>query len=98
LYPEIHVKKVQLLSLAVMLVVSASAAVAQQSGASKPAGTSMSPTDCSKAATQKHDHAAEGGRGTPHMQAHPCPSDSSASAAAAAAAKKKKSHDHQATK
>jgi hypothetical protein len=58
----------------------------------------MSKTDCSKAAKQKHDHAAEGGRGTPHMQAHPCPPDNSASAASAAAAKKKKSHDHQGTK
>ena len=91
-------KKVQALSIAVMLVVSVSAAVAQGPAASKPAGASMSPADCSKAAMQKHDHAAESGRGTPHMQSHPCPQDSSASAASAAAAKKRKSHDHQATK
>ena len=90
-------KKVQLLSLVVMLVVSASAAVAQGS-ASRPAGAAMSPADCSKAAQQKHDHAAEGGRGTPHMQAQPCPPETSASAASAATAKKKSSHNHQATK
>ena len=90
--------QIHLLSLAVVLAVSASVAVAQGSAASMPAGASMSPMDCSKAAQQKHDHAAEGGRGTPHMQAHPCPADNSASAASAAAAKKKARHDHPSTK
>jgi hypothetical protein len=90
--------QIHLLSLAVVLAVSASAVVAQGSAASKPAGASMSQMDCSKAAKQKHDHAAESGRGTPHMQAHPCPADNSASAASAAAAKKKASHSHQSTK
>jgi hypothetical protein len=46
----------------------------------------MSAADCSKAAQQKHDHAAEGSRDTPHMQAQPCPPDTSAPAASAAAA------------
>ena len=91
-------RKVQLLSFAVMLAVSASAAVAQGSAASKPVGASASPTDCGKTATPKHDHAAEGGRGTPHVQAQPCPPAPSASAASAAAAKRKASHNHQATK
>ena len=88
----------QLLSLAAVLAVSASAAYAQVSSASMPSGAKMSAEDCSKAARLKHDHAAEGGRGTPHMQSHPCPPDNSASAAAAAAAKKKSRHDHQSTK
>ena len=91
-------KQTQLLSLAVVLAVWASAAVAQVSTAPMPSGASMSPIDCSKAARQKHDHAAEGGRGTPHMQAHPCPADNSASAASAAAAKRKSRHDHASTK
>ncbi len=90
--------QIHVLSLAVVLAVSASAAVAQEAAASKPSAASMSPTDCSKAARQRHDHAAESGRGTPHMQAHPCPVDNSASAASAAAAKKKARHDHQSTK
>jgi hypothetical protein len=90
--------QIQLLSLAVVLAVSASAAVAQGSAASSPSAASMKPMDCTKAAAKKHDHAAEGGRGTPHMQAHPCPADNSASAAASAAAKKKARHDHAATK
>lgn len=91
-------KQIRLLSLALVLAVSAGAAVAQTAAASMPSGKTMSPADCSKAARQKHDHAAEGGRGTPHMQAHPCPADNSASAASAAAAKKKARHDHPGTK
>ena len=90
--------QVHLLMLAAVLALSAGASVAQGSAASMPAGAKMSPADCSKAAQQKHDHAAESGRGTPHMQAHPCPADNSASAASAAAAKKKARHDHQSTK
>ena len=87
--------QIHLLSLAVVLAVSTSAAVAQGSAASMPSEASMAKMDCSKAAKQKHDHAAEGGRGTPHMQAHPCPPVASASANAA---KKKARHDHQSTK
>ena len=91
-------KQIRLLPLAIVLAVSAGAAVAQVSAASVPSGATMSPMDCSKAARQRHDHAAESGRGTPHMQAHPCPADNSASAASVAAAKKKARHDHPSTK
>ena len=88
----------RLLPLAVVLAVSASAAMAQGPAASVPSAAAKPAMDCSKAANQRHDHAAEGGRGTPHMQYHPCPADNSASAASAAAAKRKARHDHQATK
>lgn len=88
-------KQIKLLSLVAMLAMSASPAVAQGSAAS---GAMMSSTDCSKAARQRHDHAAEGGRGTPRTQAQSCPPVTSASAAAAKAAKKKSSHDHPGTK
>ena len=91
-------KQISFLALVAVLVMSASPVLAQGSAASMPSMATKSSMDCSKAARQKHDHAAESGRGTPHMQAHPCPPVTSASAASAAAAKKKLRHDHPSTK
>ena len=89
-------KPFHLYALVAGLAMTATAAVGQGSAASMPSAASTSQADCSKAARKKHDHAAEGGRGTPHMQAHPCPPEASTSAAAAA--KKKQRHDHASTK
>ena len=86
---------INVLALVAVLSISAGPAVAQGASASMPSGAPMSQKDCVKAGAKKHDHAAESGRGTPHMQAHPCPPAASASAAAA---KKKSRHDHPSTK